>query len=107
MLKKTGALAVVVTILSLNNTARADGWSWRSFGKQQGCVSPGVYDPIERLLVGAAVIEARVWSGEITPEERAPRHLDNARKATRLPFASGKHGQHDLFRKHVLPLWVR
>ena len=35
MLKKIAALAIVVTIVSLSNTARADGWSWSNiFGGQ-------------------------------------------------------------------------
>ena len=107
MLRKLVVLTVVGTVVSVSGTAQAEGWSWTSLGKPSGCVSPEVYDPIGRLLVGAAAIEARVWTGEIDPEERAGRHLDNARNATRLPFASGKLGRHDLFRKYIQPLWVR
>ena len=107
MLRKLVVLTVVGTVVSLSGTAQAEGWSWTSLGKQPDCVSPEVYDPIGRLLVGAAEIEARVWTGEIDPQERAGRHLDNARKAARLPFANGKPGRHDLFRKYIQPLWVR
>jgi hypothetical protein len=71
MLKKITASTVVVTIMSLSSTARADDWSWITLGQRPSCVSPEVHAPIERFIVGAAVIEARVWKGEIKPGERA------------------------------------
>lgn len=107
MLKKITASTVVVTIMSLSSTARADDYSWITLGQRPSCVSPEVHAPIERFIVGAAVIEARVWKGEIKPGERARRHLDNARNATRLPFESGDLDSRSIIRKYIKPLWVR
>lgn len=53
MLKKIAALTVVVTIVSLSNTARADGWTYSTpnvfggqnydFGGKTGYTTPNVF----------------------------------------------------------------